>query len=93
MDVIGLNIEGLQLAVNQHAAAARDVLDGTSAGNASAVGQATSAAVAAANTLVNSASGLLGARLSATGAKVGTVGAVMSEQDHASAQQISAVHP
>ena len=49
--------------------------------------------VPAANAVVSSASGLLATRLSTTGAKVGTVGAVMSEQDHASAQQISAVHP
>ncbi|OBF18920.1 hypothetical protein A5727_10890 [Mycobacterium sp. ACS4331] len=68
-------------------------MDGVPSGNPPAGGQATSAAVVAANAVVSAAAGLLAARLSTTGAKVGMVGAVMSELDHASAQQISAVHP
>jgi hypothetical protein len=92
MGVIDVNPEGLQHAASQHAAAAGDVLDGATAAGVSGTGQATSAAVAAANAVVNTASGLLAARLSVTESKISMVGAVMSGLEQASSQQIDAVH-
>jgi hypothetical protein len=92
MGFIDVNPGGLQHAAGQHDAVAIDILDGAPAAGVSGTGQATSAAVAAANTLVNTASGLLAARLSATGSAISTVGVVMSEQEQVSSRQISAVY-
>ncbi|CAJ1579840.1 hypothetical protein [[Mycobacterium] wendilense] len=93
MDEIALSNPGLQHAAAQHTALAEETADGIPAGGATTPGQASSVAVAAAHAAVAAAATALATRLSTTGANVAIVGAVMTEHDHASAQQVAAVHP
>ncbi|CAJ1505560.1 hypothetical protein [[Mycobacterium] burgundiense] len=92
MDEIALSNPGLQHAAVQHTVLAQETAAGIPVGG-TVSGQASSAAVSAANAAVTAAATALAAWLSTTGVKVRTVGAVMTEQDHASARLVAAVHP
>lgn len=93
MDAIRLSSSGLQTLAMQHGAAAGEVARGVPASGVASGGQATSVAVRFANTLVTATASQLAKRLSATGMKVSAISTVMTEQDHESADQLSALSP
>ncbi len=91
MDAIRLSSSGLQTLATQHVIAAGEVAGAVPSRGTARGGQATSAAVTSANTVVTAAADQLATRLSITGAKVSTIGTAMTEQDHESADQLSAL--